>query len=856
MKKTLMVLTFALCASFAFAQTAANKVNQVMAPAKAAQAQDYKSSVFTKDATVLMSCDFSAENTGYSTGTITGGLEGHGESYSYATWRRWANNSESTLNSASSVYSALAQNYFGDNATFVEYMGRYLDTATSSAENGWMMMSLYDQRTPHSGNFNAYIQFDGIDASSAAVVDVEFFQYYRKYYDYCYIDYGVMTPNGVTFNEMEVNVSGVDIDVNGTLWGMSLYTLPLAAANNNNLSIRIRYKSLDSNRGAYGYFWVVDDVQVIGGPADRINQYGQEYVEGNYGQIPQGMVINPAWYANVKNSGANVQNDVTATLYHMNATQDNTTQVATYNNGTVATSSFKGLVCDAAGWLLLDSLEYRGWYGYADHSNPHGAGMAMPTATVGDNYIFATVGNNNVNINYDTMYYKVNGANAEGNYTWAHDNGVLTYSPFNYWMYGFVSQGGNWYVTEDPEEVHYYSPGYTVVSRYTTGNTIPEGWVIKGVELVASPVDGYHSTGAKISAVLIEDAYEGGSVGFQTVDHGANIKTIAAADVNDSTIIGRNSNGYLTEGYHTIYIPFPNQPALAANTSYRIGYSMEEDGYFAVAQEAMGSYRMASPTRPDQYDTIIYFRSNESTAKYAHFFAPNTYQSYIQDPASGREDGNSTFAGLVDMNPMIRMIVGPAVEMPTKNISIECENTEFGEVTFRGEDACGTTVEAVVSSTATIRATSAAGCHATIIVDGEEREAWNDDEETGDPNLQVAYDEDLDAYAYYYSFQNINEDHTIRVVFVETDVSIDPVAAGVRMNLQPNPATSQVNLNIAGVTGMVNCTLVDMSGRVVYNQNINAETAQVINLSNLAKGAYFVRITNDKFSKVEKLIVR
>ena len=76
------------------------------------------------------------------------------------------------------------------------------------------------------------------------------------------------------------------------------------------------------------------------------------------------------------------------------------------------------------------------------------------------------------------------------------------------------------------------------------------------------------------------------------------------------------------------------------------------------------------------------------------------------------------------------------------------------------------------------------------------------------------------------------------------------------MNLQPNPATSVVNMNIEGVSGMVNCVLIDMSGRVVYNQNINTETAQTINVSNLAKGAYFVRITNDKFSKVEKLIVR
>ena len=76
------------------------------------------------------------------------------------------------------------------------------------------------------------------------------------------------------------------------------------------------------------------------------------------------------------------------------------------------------------------------------------------------------------------------------------------------------------------------------------------------------------------------------------------------------------------------------------------------------------------------------------------------------------------------------------------------------------------------------------------------------------------------------------------------------------MKLQPNPATSQVSLNIEGVNGMVNCSIIDMSGRVVYNQSINAENANVINLNSLAKGAYFVRITNEQFSKVEKLIVR
>ena len=143
-----------------------------------------------------------------------------------------------------------------------------------------------------------------------------------------------------------------------------------------------------------------------------------------------------------------------------------------------------------------------------------------------------------------------------------------------------------------------------------------------------------------------------------------------------------------------------------------------------------------------------------------------------------------------------------------------------------------------------------------MTVDGVVVEPFNDDEETGDRNLDTIMDRAENTIAYQYTFPMISGNHTIQFTFSEREQSIDPVAASVRMNLQPNPATSQVNLNIVGVEGMVNCMLIDMSGRVVYNQNLNAETAQTINVSNLAKGAYFVRITNDKFSKVEKLIVR
>jgi hypothetical protein len=101
--------------------------------------------------------------------------------------------------------------------------------------------------------------------------------------------------------------------------------------------------------------------------------------------------------------------------------------------------------------------------------------------------------------------------------------------------------------------------------------------------------------------------------------------------------------------------------------------------------------------------------------------------------------------------------------------------------------------------------------------------------------------------------------HTISATFHYEPydlTGIDPVDPEVRFSVAPNPATSTVKVKVAGVEGMVNCSILDMSGRVIYNANINAETEHMVNVSNLPAGAYFVRVTNDTFSKIEKLIIK
>ena len=874
-----MVLTFGLCATFAFAQTqtATMRAPQVSkAVSTAAQVQNDRSSnlsIFTKDVT-LLTVDFhdgTATNdvytgTGYQTGKVTSGLDAHGQNYAFATWRRIANADSATIAGLTTIYNGMVQRYFrGNVANFIAGIQRYADTATSSAENGFMMMSMIDQTTANSGTFNAYIALDSVATTGQQIVDVNLYQYYRKFYDHCYIDY---STNGTSWTPVEVNVRNVDMAVNDILQGFTTFTLPLAAANQASLYVRIRYNFTDplGTTAAYGYFWIIDDVSIVGGPQSRLKYYNEEYTEGNYGLIPQGLQLSPAWYTTVKNNGAIAQTSATVTVNHLDADQAVATPLATFNNGNIAAGTDAHLVCDPHGWYYYDSLEYRGWLGWNSMTAPHGTGTGIiPTTTAGTNYLYTTLTTDSLTHSFDTHYYNVTTLdNTIGAYRWGHDNGVLTYAPSNYWLFGYVlgSDGETWYVTEDAEDVDYYAAGYTVTSRFTTGQTVPEGWVVRGVELVASPSNNvnYHTNGAVIQGKLYKDVYaEGGqSVSFSEVATGAGVTTVTNADLNDSSIIGRNSHGYRELGqYNTIKIMFPEQPALEANTSYRVGYAISEDSYIALAHECLGSYQEASPTRPDQYDTILYFHNDPANYKYANRYLVNQYQTRIWDPI---REGGSTFASwYVDYNPMIRLLVGPEQQVERVDVSIECEGEDYGEVSYGGQAACGTTVHPVDGSSPVFMLAPYDECMiAELQIDGVTIEPY--DEETGDGDENYVIGSNGIGR---YTFDGIAGNHTITARFMEDTTtpptppqSIYGVYSKVRMNLQPNPATSQVVLTVEGVNGMVNCAIIDMSGRVVYTAMVNTENAQVINLNNLAKGAYFVRITNSDFSKVEKLIVR
>ncbi|MBP5546911.1 MAG: fibronectin type III domain-containing protein [Bacteroidales bacterium] len=84
------------------------------------------------------------------------------------------------------------------------------------------------------------------------------------------------------------------------------------------------------------------------------------------------------------------------------------------------------------------------------------------------------------------------------------------------------------------------------------------------------------------------------------------------------------------------------------------------------------------------------------------------------------------------------------------------------------------------------------------------------------------------------------------------ETGIDDIS-GARISLYPNPASSTVTLT--GIDGEATVTVVDMNGKVISEFRIqNSEFT--FDVSGMAQGAYFVRITGERINAIRKLIVR
>lgn len=832
-----MALGLALCTSLVFAQMPAKKATRASLESngveKVAKIDDsyqneatFKGSIFTKTE-VLKTVDFS-NTSDYTVGTMGANSYSpqHTQNKGYAQWFRLADTSAASCAAAATANEAVvmfSQNWFPT-----------LDFFTSATPaNGLMAMSMIDYINGYAtGTFNSYIQINDINTvtdGSQFALDLKLFQYYQKFNaDVCCIDYS--TNNGQSWDTLEFNIKNIEVAVNDGTFGWKRVALPTSLSNQADLDLRIRWYSASANGGTYGYYWFIDDVTVESAADSRISVTKEEYYNGAYHLVPEGMNLNTlVWYALYRNTGLIPQTNIQGYVKDANTGAEiATTAVDSVINPDVYTFHYSFVdqsynVNNTSGDQSVTGL------GLSGTVNSY-------ASTEGVHDIYSGMRSDSSDFVFDTVRYTVLEPEEDGTRVWGRDNGILT--QYSSWIHGLTADG---YLTD---EANYIDAGYSVNIVLNSGSQVPEGWVIRGVEYVASTnpnlvnlqdiQEGY----VKINPTLSFDSLDGEYIYFRSIETGAGVHTVSPSEVQmfeDTT-----ENYFMPGEYRTIRIMFPEQPELKANTAYRVGYELAEQGYFCLASDANRYWDTYSGA-----DTAVYYYEDEDLAPYQYRFGNGYYLNVrVNTPEAGGATWFGTSAG--KDAPMIRLLVGPRQEIEKHAINITVNDTVMGYIyngaTFEGclgidSVANGGSRTYLVAPNAEVYEVEA------IQLDGENLDLYG---ENPVYNVEGGY--------YEYTLADVTAPHTLHAIF--KGVGLNAVEDNVKVSLQPNPANAQTKLAIEGVNGEVNFTLIDMSGRVISSEVINANEVKTINVSGLAKGTYFVRLTNSNFSKVEKLIVR
>lgn len=819
MKKTIMALCLALCASVVFAQMP----RSVKAPAHGTDAKvsakseivnqktaSYKGSIFSK---TLLTESFATTNDI----TITYNQNPGYQSAPYSRWNRIADTSQATLASATNIFPVLFGGANGGQTGFRTLNGFDSQTPT----DGLMVMSMQDQISGWGGSgtigkFESSIVFPSVNPGSATALDVNFYQYYRVFNrDSCFVDY---STDGANWTPIYINVRGLELAGNSSTLGSKAVSVPVPQGATD-MYVRIRWKA-DTNIGnAYGYYWMIDDVEIDATPTSRLDVLKEAYIEGNYQIIPKDMAM-PAltWYADVRNTGTAMQENTVATIDQLGGSTISTTQTA---NFVFAPNTDTLLITDNNGWVLDD------WWDGG--SNTRGTAAALPRTTVGTNKVYAKIVSDSLTVSsgkaiyFDTIAYVVNDKDAnDSSYIWAHDNGNLSNN--RGWHVGLTPDG---YVTTDETEANVGEDSYMMRVAYRTPSTVPANWVIRGVEIVPAPAAGYVIASAQINPDLTWDStyVNGGStyIHFNSIMTGAPTYTVQSTDIPVVDTMLR-----LSDNYEKIRIRFPLQPTLEADKVYRVGYQINGTTTFTPA--------VATSNYIDSYQ-----ESQQMPDNFNRYFGLYNAQNIIYSPQAQ----DLLWCGNYGI-PMVRMIVGPRMNIPNFNLTFNV--TPANSAAVYADDA---TQSDVTGQTISV----AQGTAYPVIIVPDFENGWDlVDIKVNGTSVDMNNDVEAQSDYYTYTVPAISGATTVEVI-CDGSVGINN-ADNATIKLQPNPASSSARMTIDGVNGDVNFALIDMNGRVINEKVINANSVETIDLNGLARGTYFVRITNNHLTKVEKLIVR
>ncbi len=97
----------------------------------------------------------------------------------------------------------------------------------------------------------------------------------------------------------------------------------------------------------------------------------------------------------------------------------------------------------------------------------------------------------------------------------------------------------------------------------------------------------------------------------------------------------------------------------------------------------------------------------------------------------------------------------------------------------------------------------------------------------------------------------------VRMNFSSAGIEDNDASFG--LNVYPNPAENEANISVSVENANVAVSLTDLSGKVVYNNNlgtVNGTKNVTINTGNFANGIYMVAVNSNGNISTKKLVIR
>lgn len=545
---------------------------------------------------------------------------------------------------------------------------------TKTSENGFAFLSWIDIGAQNLNIYNseAIIKFSTpIESYGKRGLDIWINQaLFRFNQDRYYIDWS-NDANFSTYDSIEFNIRGLEVDANMWAIGTKRITLPRGSYNANSVAesadqmtyVRIRAYSPASEQD-HGYLWFVDDVYYSEVPEDRIEVLSSIYYREAYHLIPVGVMTDTIVHVtSAENTGGTPYYDIVSKNVINKVTYDeNENAIYTYygvnasTGDTLANEMTRIIKTNTAG-VATDTTEQR----YVDI---YAFSNILPYQQEG-RYSISTIltsGEETVKELGDTIYFNVVGQmeNNEGHYRWAKDRNAIAKPPTSgdtersggTFTYGFVRENGYNYLTD---QAAIGLAGYEVCLPYGTNNENTSVKHIKGIEVVPA-VDSCRA-GAKIQGKLrmfnTRDAqvtYDNMIIDVEDewgVPVQSPVYTVQDADLNKgSEVWERDEDGWdiaYPRNFSTIYLEFPNSVRLEPGEIYYACYRMAATGKFALATDRY--FRSFGPGGGYTFSSMLIFQSN-IPSNYA--WGGNLYQPSSTDYST----------------PMIRMILGDVASLP------------------------------------------------------------------------------------------------------------------------------------------------------------------------------------------------